>query len=99
MADLRSVLTEGMLVRSRDGERLGRVVSCDATSFVIEKGFLFPRDFIAEYDDIAELREDEIILQHGKEELVSLGPSRFRDKAPHEEAFDRVSILGFKPHP
>jgi len=35
-------VSEGMVVKSSDGEKLGRVVACQPGGFVVEKGFLCP---------------------------------------------------------
>ena len=63
-------LIEGMVVRSRDGERLGKVVLCNETDFQIEKGFFFPKDFIVKYDDILAVREGEVLVSLKKSELT-----------------------------
>jgi uncharacterized protein (TIGR02271 family) len=61
---------EGMAVLSAEGARLGRVVSRGQDTFVIEKGVLLPRDFIARYDDISEVRGDEVLLRRTRDELI-----------------------------
>lgn len=53
---------EGMVVRSSDGEKLGKIVRCDEEAFVIEKGFFFPKDTIAGYHQIARIEGDELVL-------------------------------------
>jgi uncharacterized protein (TIGR02271 family) len=53
-----------MTVRGTDGEKLGKIVACEADRFFIEKGFFFPKDTLARYDDIAEVRGDEVLLRH-----------------------------------
>jgi hypothetical protein len=90
-------IAEGMLVFSRDGERLGRVVHCEETSFLIEKGLFFPKDFVASYDDIAERHGDELILHRTRSELVELSAEPIREEAPHEQTLDEVGLLGMKP--
>jgi uncharacterized protein (TIGR02271 family) len=58
---------EGMVVYSADGEKLGKVFQCEAESFIIEKGFFFPKDYIARYEDVATVNGDEIRLTSGKD--------------------------------
>jgi uncharacterized protein (TIGR02271 family) len=54
-------IREGMTVRSSDGEKLGKVIRCGADEFVIEKGFFFPKDYVARYDQ-ASVSGDEVLL-------------------------------------
>src|SRR4051794_20816622 len=60
---------EGLKVRGSDGTNLGKVVSCEADTFIIEKGFFFPKDFTARYDQIADIRSDEIWLGESGDQL------------------------------
>ncbi|HLM44458.1 MAG TPA: YsnF/AvaK domain-containing protein [Myxococcaceae bacterium] len=68
----RSQLMEGMTVRSSDGEKLGRVFSLWDDSFHIEKGLFFPKDYLVRYADISDIRNGEIILLHGRDNLRRL---------------------------
>jgi len=63
----RSRIREGMAVYSSDGEKLGKVLTCDEHTFVIEKGFFFPKDYVARYDYVADVRGDEIQLSLTKD--------------------------------
>ena len=55
-------IREGMVVKSSDGEKLGKVVRCDPDGFLIEKGLFFPKDHFARYDQIARVDADEVLL-------------------------------------
>lgn len=68
----RSQLMEGMTVRSSDGEKLGKVFSLGDDSFHIEKGLFFPKDYLVRYADISDIRNGEIILLHGRDNLRRL---------------------------
>ena len=46
----RNSVREGMLVLSTSGERIGKVIRCDAETFIVEKGALFPKDYQLRYD-------------------------------------------------
>jgi uncharacterized protein (TIGR02271 family) len=59
----------GMKVRSSDGEKLGKVVSCDSGGFIIEKGFFFPKEYSARFDQVADYREGELWLTEAADEL------------------------------
>jgi uncharacterized protein (TIGR02271 family) len=61
-----------MTVYSSDGEKLGSVASCDASTFVIEKGFFFPRDYVARYDQVAAVTGEEVRLSLTKDTFVNL---------------------------
>jgi uncharacterized protein (TIGR02271 family) len=65
----RMSVREGMIVYSSDGEKLGKVLACDAASFIIEKGFFFPKDYVARYEDVADITGDEIRLLTTKDAL------------------------------
>jgi uncharacterized protein (TIGR02271 family) len=71
----RSLIREGMAVFSSDGEKLGKVLSCEASTFTIEKGFFFPKDYVARYEDIADATGDEIRLAMTKDSFVQLRES------------------------
>jgi uncharacterized protein (TIGR02271 family) len=73
---------EGMMVRSADGEKLGKVIACEADTFIIGKGFFFPRDYLARYEDVQDVLGDELLLRHSRAELRELGgESRVGDTA------------------
>ena len=67
----RSEIAEGMIVRSADGEKLGKVVACEAKTFQVEKGFFFPKEFTVKYEEITDMRAGEIILGRGQWALLS----------------------------
>jgi uncharacterized protein (TIGR02271 family) len=66
MNENRRGVQEGMIVYSSDGEKLGKVLQCEAETFIVEKGFFFPKDYIARYQDISDVRGDEIHLTSAK---------------------------------
>ena len=68
----RTDVKEGMVVRSIDGEKLGKVFAVGDGEFHIEKGLFFPKDYLVRYTEISDIRAGEIILNHGKEALSSL---------------------------
>ena len=69
----RSQMLVGMAVHSSDGEKLGKVLTLEATTFIIEKGFLFPRDYVARYDHVASINGDDVQLTLTRDELISAG--------------------------
>ena len=50
----------GMFVMSTSGERIGKVIRCNADDFIVEKGVLFPRDYELRYDHIADVKDGTI---------------------------------------
>ncbi|MFP2926949.1 YsnF/AvaK domain-containing protein [Pyxidicoccus sp. 3LG] len=64
---------EGMRVFTADGVRLGTVVGCGADTFVVERGLLKTRDYVARYGDVVTVRDGEVHLGLTKDE-VSPGP-------------------------
>jgi uncharacterized protein (TIGR02271 family) len=73
MVPTRRDVTEGLVVRTADGEKLGRIVRCEQTSFVIEKGIFFPTDYVARYEDIAAVRDGEVYLNRRVAQLRESG--------------------------
>jgi uncharacterized protein (TIGR02271 family) len=78
MTGLESI-REGMVVRSADGEKLGRVIAIGAGDFHIEKGLFFPKDYLVSFADVSDVRDGEVILKTGRSALQSTdlgsGPS------------------------
>jgi uncharacterized protein (TIGR02271 family) len=78
----RSRIKEGMVVRSQDGEKLGRVFSVEADSFCIEKGLFFPKDYVVRLGEVAGERDGELILAHGRDSLRQLSAEeRFNERS------------------
>jgi uncharacterized protein (TIGR02271 family) len=73
----RTHIKEGMVVRSIDGEKLGKVFAIGDDSFQIEKGLFFPKDYLVRYAEVSDVRGGEIILTHGRESLQQLGAERY----------------------
>ncbi|RKH04095.1 DUF2382 domain-containing protein [Corallococcus praedator] len=65
-------IKEGMVVRSSDGEKLGKVFAISEGEFHIEKGMFFPKDYLVRYMEVSDIRNGEIYLNHGREALSSL---------------------------
>lgn len=68
----RENIREGMIVRSADGEKLGKIVALGDSNFEIEKGFFILKDYTVSYSDIKDVQGDECFLRFGKEELKRL---------------------------
>jgi uncharacterized protein (TIGR02271 family) len=63
----RGIIKEGMVVRSLDGEKLGKVVSCESSTFIIEKGLFFPTEYTASYGDVHHTADGEIYLSKNRD--------------------------------
>jgi uncharacterized protein (TIGR02271 family) len=81
-----------MVVYSSDGEKLGKVLACEPSSFIIEKGFFFPKDYIARYEDVGEVTGDEIRLLTTKDALSLGAGERGYGYGAAETARDEVSV-------
>ena len=57
------MIREGMIVRTPDGEKVGRVASIGAEDFVIEHGLIFKHRFVAPLEHV-------ILVDDEKDELV-----------------------------
>ncbi|KYF94186.1 hypothetical protein BE17_33785, partial [Sorangium cellulosum] len=75
-----------MVVRSSDGEKLGKVVQIHESRFEIEKGFFFPKEYAVRYDEVSGIRDGEIILTRGRDQLATeRGQASEADVAAAEE--------------
>ncbi len=59
----------GMTVYSMDGEKLGVIERVDEDSLMIERGWFFHKDFTIPYDDIEDIREDQVIVRQRREDF------------------------------
>lgn len=66
-------LREGFEVWSSDGEKVGKVVTIRSDSFVVEKGVFFLKDYVLSFDDVREIRGDEVQLSRTRKELGTAG--------------------------
>jgi uncharacterized protein (TIGR02271 family) len=69
----RNDLVEGMAVYSADGTKLGKIIELGASQFQIEKGIFFPKDYVARYDDIQDVREGAVYLALAQDGLRQAG--------------------------
>jgi hypothetical protein len=78
----------GQRVVDVDGESLGRVDALYDAGFSVVKGLplLFRSDFVARYDEVREVRGDDLVLARSKRDLLSLArgeiPPSWRVAAP-----------------
>jgi uncharacterized protein (TIGR02271 family) len=87
----RSSVREGMTVFSSDGEKLGKVLSCDASTFTIEKGFFFPKDYVARYDEVAAVTGDDIRLAVTKDTFIQMRDAGQYGYGASDPAFSRTA--------
>ena len=57
------MIRNGMVVRTNDGRKVGRVAAVGSVDFVIESGILFKHHFTAPLADVVEVRDDEVICR------------------------------------
>jgi len=58
-------LTEGMTVRSADGDTLGKIVAINDRGIQVEKGIFFPKEYIASFDQIDQVSNGDLYLKWG----------------------------------
>lgn len=61
----REGITTGMVVRSYDGDKLGKIVGIEGDSLLIEKGIFFPKDYRCSFDQVDDIYEGDIYLKWG----------------------------------
>jgi hypothetical protein len=97
----------GMVVRSDEGDELGRVHSIGIASFVVGRGLFFREDSLLGYEDVQKIRDGEVILRHDTETLRGLslleGEAALAEVRRHQHyprTIDTVaSDEGFEPQP
>lgn len=100
-------IEEGVVARSSDGEKIGKVSAMNDDSFTVQKGFFFPEDFMFRYEDVQDFRDGELILSTHQKDLADWrepsysGWSQVRDintgglnATPRAEYQDRYSHWG-----
>lgn len=65
----RSDIRKGMAVHSRDGAKVGRVLSVSDDGFVVEKGIVRVRDYLVRFAEVAEVRGEDVRLSRTRDEL------------------------------
>jgi uncharacterized protein (TIGR02271 family) len=87
---------EGMEVRSADGEKLGKIVAVgDSGTFVVEKGFFFPKDYTLALDDIVDIQNEMVILSRSREAL-GVEQGGWRSALGLEERRDETVTTGLE---
>ncbi len=81
----RGRVAEGMTVKSAEGEKLGKVVACQPAGFVVEKGFLFPKDTMVPYERITGIGNGEIVISLARGEMGAGTPARATASTMAEE--------------
>jgi len=81
----RSQIHKGMVVRSSEGKRLGRVLTADEGAFTVEKGHLWPTDYVAHYEDVTDISGERIRLARAEKELAHLKPGSVPPEHPRPE--------------
>jgi uncharacterized protein (TIGR02271 family) len=59
----------GMTAYSMDGDKLGVIERFDEDNLTIERGWFFHKDFLIPYDDIEDIREDQVIVRQRREDF------------------------------
>jgi hypothetical protein len=88
-------IREGMFVRSADGKRLGRIALVGERDFQIEKGSFFPTEYVASFDEVKGIRDDEVILVHERKrfqrgDVADAAPPEPEVEAGSEEEGDAL---------
>ncbi len=64
-----SAVRKGLTVRDQAGNKLGEVVACGQSSFVIGTGVAASPELAVRHSDIVETRDDEIVLGRSADEI------------------------------
>lgn len=93
----------GMMVRDRDGETLGLVISVDAGGFFIGKSDYFARDKRVAFSDVMDLDGDDVYLREAVSDMPGVRPEALAGARGHREvtvrplSHDLTGGLGLEP--
>lgn len=59
----------GMVVKSRDGHQVGRVIGLTDDAFLVEKGVFYARDYSIPFRSVQTIEGDDILLSLDKDQL------------------------------
>lgn len=74
----RDDIQPGMVVRSREGSQVGRIIDVMNDGLVVEKGVFFTRDYFIPYREVRAVSGDEVLLSQTREHLARM----HRQEAP-----------------
>jgi hypothetical protein len=102
------VIREGMIVRTPDGEKVGRVASVGAEDFTIERGRVFRHRFVAPLEHVIAVDDerDELICRpfelpdgdRAVKEMAFGAPETPDELANRREEAELVEELRVDPH-
>jgi hypothetical protein len=83
-------IREGMSVRTADGREVGKVLECRSDDFIVEKGFLFPKDYVAGYDEVTDIENDWITLTLNEEDFPPVDNVHSRPRGTIAQNGERI---------
>src|SRR4051812_9963777 len=83
----------GMLVLSREGIQVGRVVGLEPHGFVVTAGSASGKEYAVDYEDVQVVRGDTLLLAIDQNKLVSRSDAR----GTHEQPSAPSGGLGLSP--
>jgi hypothetical protein len=102
------VIREGMIVRTPDGEKLGRVASVGTDTFVIEHGLVFKHRFVAPLEHVIAIddEKDELVcrpvelpfFEREKRDMMFGSPETPDEMANRQEESELAEQLLEDPH-
>lgn len=66
-------IARGTPVYTADGEKLGGILSADAYTLVVERGFLFPTDYVVAIADVERYEDGRLFLKLTKTQVLGDG--------------------------
>lgn len=95
----------GMVVKSKDGHQLGRVIGLLDDAFIVEKGVFYARDYRVPFRSVDTLQGDDVLLSLDRDQLqkASLGETldaghRMEELEPGRFAEARMDTAKFHDH-
>ena len=89
-------LREGMVVRSADGDKLGKITHLSDEGITIEKGIFFPKDYSAHFDQINSVSDNDVYLKWRTDLAESKYDALYGTGRYSEETADKSMWADFK---
>ncbi len=74
----KAMVHEGMRVRTSDGKNLGYVLTCEEGDFIVQRHSFSTTDYVAQYEDVADVSGGEVVLSRSRNQLVRYDPKDAR---------------------
>ena len=74
---------------TNDGEKLGKITALDDDYLTIKEGMFFPKEFSFRYDEIMDIRDDNVILKYNKADLKNWNDKNYEGWNEYDKTYGK----------